>query len=72
MEFKDEFYKKLGEKAITAKLQQIDEFEANFNPNTNSRAMRKWCTDYEYRKREWQWRQSLAEWNSKHNTNLVR
>ena len=51
MEFKDEFYKKLGEQAIIDKLQLIDEFEATYKPNTNSIAMKKWCTDYEYRKR---------------------
>ena len=62
MEFKDEFYKKLGEEAIIAKLQQIDEFEANFRPNTHSIAMKKWCTDYEYRKREWTWRQGIAKY----------
>ncbi len=63
MEFKDEFYKKLGEEAIVAKLQQIDEFEANFRPNTHSIAMKKWCTDYEYRKREWKFRQGIAKYN---------
>jgi hypothetical protein len=63
MEFKDEFYKKLGEEAIIAKLQQIDEFEANFRPNTHSIAMKKWCTDYEYRKREWKFRQGIAKYN---------
>ena len=62
MEFKDEFYKKLGEEAIIAKLQQIDEFEANFKPNTHSIAMKKWCTDYEYRKREWKFRQGIAKY----------
>jgi hypothetical protein len=63
MEFKDKFYKKLGEKAIVAKLQQIDEFEANFRPNTHSIAMKKWCTDYEYREREWRFRQGIAKLN---------
>ena len=63
MEFKDKFYKKLGEEAIIAKLQQIDEFEANFRPNTHSIAMKKWCTDYEYRKREWKFRQGIAKYN---------
>tara|TARA_X000001316_G_C908979_1_gene24823 strand:- start:139 stop:369 length:231 start_codon:yes stop_codon:yes gene_type:complete len=47
---------------ITKKLQQIDEFEANFRPNTASRAMYKWCTDYNYRKNEWQFRQGVAEY----------
>jgi len=63
MQFQDTKFKELDAKGlITKKLQQIDEFEANFNPNTNSRAMKKWCTDYEYRKREWEFRQSLAEY----------
>jgi hypothetical protein len=62
MEFKDEFFKKLGEQAIIDKLQQIDEFEANFRPNTHSIAMKKWCTDYEYRKREWKFRQGIAKY----------
>ncbi len=70
MEFKDEFYKKLGEQAIVDKLQQIDEFEANFRPNTHSIAMKKWCTDYEYRKREWKFRQGIAKLNET-NYNLI-
>ena len=65
MEFKDEFFKKLGDQAIIDKLQQIDEFEANFRPNTHSIAMKKWCTDYEYRKREWQFRQGIANLNER-------
>ena len=73
MKFKDEFYKKLGEEAIIAKLQQIDEFEANFKPNTNSIAMKKWCTDYEYRKREWKWRQNIVKLRESNiNTNNLR
>lgn len=65
MQFKDTKFKELDAQGlITKKLQQIDEFEANYNPNTNSRAMKKWCTDYEYRKREWQWRQGVAEYAS--------
>ena len=66
MQFKDTKFKELDAKGlITKKLQQIDEFEANFNPNTNSRAMKKWCTDYEYRKREWQFRNAVANYASK-------
>ena len=62
-EFKDKKYKELDAKGlITKKLQQIDEFEANFNPNTGSRAMKKWCTDYEYCKREWEFRQSVGNY----------
>jgi len=65
MEFKDEFYKKLGDQAIIDKLQLIDEFEAKYKPNTNSIAMKKWCTDYEYRKREWKFRQGIANLNER-------
>ena len=72
MEFKDEFFKKLGDQAIIDKLQQIDEFEANFRPNTNSIAMKKWCTDYEYRKREWQFRQGIANLNERINRQVIR
>ena len=46
---------------ITKKLQEIDEFEANFRPNTASKAMYKWCTDYDYRKREWQFRTATVD-----------
>ena len=61
--FTDSKFKELDAKGlITKKLQEIDEFEANFRPNTASQAMYKWCTDYEYRKREWQFRQGVAEY----------
>ena len=63
MQFQDTKFKELDAKGlITKKLQQIDEFEANFRPNTTSRAMYKWCTDYEYRKREWQFRNAVANY----------
>ena len=63
MQFQDTKFKELDAQGlITDKLQQIDEFEANFRPNTSSRAMYKWCTDYEYRKREWQFRQGIANY----------
>jgi len=45
---------------IAAKLKQIDEFEAKWGEKPVSKAWRKWCTDYEYRKREWRLRQSVA------------
>ncbi len=66
MQFQDTKFKELDAQGlITKKLQQIDEFEANFRPNTSSKAMYKWCTDYEYRKREWEWRQALGNYASK-------
>ena len=62
MEFKDEKYKSLGKEAIVTKLKQISEFESKYKPNSSSVGMRKWCTDYNYRKREWEWRQSLSNY----------
>jgi len=56
MEFKDYDAKK-----IAAKLKQIDEFETKYGEKPVSKSWRKWCTDYEYRKREWLWRQSVAK-----------
>ena len=72
MEFKDEFFKKLGDQAIIDKLQLIDEFEAKYKPNTNSIAMKKWCTDYEYRKREWKFRQGIANLNERISRQVIR
>ena len=64
MQFQDTKFKELDAKGlITKKLQQIDEFEANFRPNTTTKAMYKWCTDYEYRKREWQFRNAIANYS---------
>ena len=61
-QFTDKTFKKLDAQGlITEKLQQIDEFEANFRPNTASKSMYSWCTDYEYRKNEWQFRQNVAK-----------
>lgn len=53
-------YKDYPADKIAAKLKQIDEFEAKWGEKPVSKAWRKWCTDYEYRKREWQFRQSVA------------
>lgn len=69
MKFKDTKWKELNAKGlITKKLQEIDEFEANFKPNTASRAMYKWCTDRNYRENEWKFRQAtvnLYKYNNK-------
>jgi len=48
---------------IAAKLKQVEEFEAKYGSNDLSKAWRKWCTSYDYRKKEWQWRQALANAN---------
>ena len=61
--FKDNKWKKFEAKGlISEKLKQIDAFEAKYWPCTETKAMRKWCTDYEYRKREWQFRNNVAEY----------
>ena len=45
---------------IAAKLKQVEEFEAKYGSNNLTKSWYKWCASYEYRKREWQWRQGLA------------
>ena len=45
---------------IAKKLKQVEDFENKFGENNTTRGWRKWCTDYNYRKREWQFRQSVA------------
>lgn len=47
---------------IAAKLAQIDRFEQKYKPNATSKSWRKWCTDYDYRKREWEFRQSVGNY----------
>ena len=45
---------------IAAKLKQVNDFEAKYGANDMSRSWRKWCESHEYRRREWLWRQGLA------------
>ena len=47
---------------IQAKLNQVIEYESKYGSNTVTQAWRKWCESIEYRKREWQFRQSVAEY----------
>ena len=56
-EFKD--YKP---ELIANKLKQVKEFEAKYGKSLRTKAIRKWCESIEYRKREWQFRQSVAEY----------
>ena len=46
---------------IAAKLKQVEDFEAKYGSNNLTKSWYKWCTDYKYRKRKWQWRQNLAK-----------
>ena len=52
---------------IQAKLKQAQDFEAKYGECDASRGWIKWCTDINYRKREWQWRQGLAKFHAKKN-----
>lgn len=47
---------------IAEKLKQIEGFEARFGPNLETRAWRKWCTDPQYRKREQEQRNAVADY----------
>jgi hypothetical protein len=53
---------KVTKEQIAEKLKQIEEFEARFGPNLETRAWRKWCTDPQYRKREQEQRNAVADY----------
>ena len=55
---------------IQAKLNQVIEYESKYGSNTVTQAWRKWCESIEYRKNEWQFRQSVAEY-AKYNAHKV-
>jgi hypothetical protein len=59
MQFKDYPQEKIQEQ-----LDRVRKFKAE-HPNlaelTRITAWEKWCTSYEYRKREWEWRQTLKQ-----------
>ena len=50
---------------IAAKLKQCRDFEEKYGECDTSKAWIKWCTDYDYRKREWEWRQAVAKAHGK-------
>ena len=58
-----EKFKDFNADKIAAKLKQVEEFEAKYGSNNLTRAWYKWCNSYEYRKKEWEWRQALANAN---------
>jgi len=45
---------------IAKKLKEVEEFEAKYGPNDTTKSWRKWCTDVDYRKREWIFRQHIS------------
>ena len=46
---------------IKAKLQQCLDYEAKYGECLTVTSWKKWCNSYDYRKREWQWRQNVAK-----------
>ena len=68
-------FKDFNPTKIAEKLVQVERFEEKYGPNDMTRAWKKWCNSYEYRKKEWEWRQALAnaneeiinEWNFQKN-----
>jgi len=64
--YKEEF-KDYDAKRIAAKLKQCRDFEEKYGECDTSSAWIKWCTDYNYRKREWEWRQAVARAHGKEN-----
>ena len=46
---------------IAEKLRQVDEFETKYGTNIETKAWRKWCTDEQYRRREQELRNSVAD-----------
>lgn len=56
-EFKDYPAEKIADK-----LNQVIEFEAKYGESMRTTAWKKWCTDVNYRRREWAFRQGIAEY----------
>ena len=65
-----EKFKDFNADKIAAKLKQVEEFEAKYGSNNLTKAWYKWCTSYEYRKKEWEWRQALANANKELNEKI--
>ena len=55
-------YKDYPADKIAAKLKQVEEFEAKYGKSLRTKAIRIWCESAKYRKKEWQWRQNVAEY----------
>lgn len=53
-------YKDYKPEIIANKLKEVKEFEAKWGESTRTKAIKKWCTDPDYRKREWEFRQATA------------
>ena len=63
-------FKDYNKQMIADKLKQVQEFEAKYGECTRTNAWRKWCTDANYRKREWQFRTATVDLY-KHNNRIL-
>ena len=52
------------------KLKDVERYEAKMGIDTRSKAWRKWCESLEYRKKEWEFRQSTINLY-KHNNKII-
>ena len=57
-----EYKEKYTPEQIANKLKEVEEFEAKYGKSLRTKAIRKWCESIEYRKREWEFRQGVAEY----------
>ena len=53
-------FKDYPAKMIQDKLQECLDYEAKYGEIPQVTAVKKWCQSYEYRKKEWEWRQNVA------------
>jgi hypothetical protein len=53
-------FKDYPKSKIIAKLREVQIYEKTYGENETSKAIKKWCTDPVYRKKEWLFRQSVA------------
>lgn len=60
---------KVSQEMIDFKLKQVSEFEAKYGVSTRTLAIRKWCTDAQYRNREEAFRSNVINSISNSNKN---
>jgi hypothetical protein len=61
-------YKDYPAEKIADKLNQVKKYENKYGKSLRTVAIRKWCTDINYRRKEWEWRQNVAK-SINYNTN---
>jgi hypothetical protein len=56
---------------IDVKLQECLDYEAKYGAIPTVTAIKKWCQSYDYRKKEWEWRQNVTK-SINYNTNYLK